>query len=171
MTNSDNDDVEYCAECGDPEFDKDGIETHADEDEYDHDFELGEEIEENGDNEDENDGITMDDIKKGADTLTSVAKAAKAFKDLTDDATSKQTRNKYGFTTTPRPPHDERKSHTVKIMEYFGRTSKSDNKNKLEGKIDKLSKKIDHGHKSQNQKWYIGIGIGVVIAIILAVFL
>jgi len=31
------DDVEYCAECGDPEFDKDGKETHADE--YDHDFE------------------------------------------------------------------------------------------------------------------------------------
>jgi len=164
MTNSDDDDVEYCAECGDPEFDKDGIETHADEDKYDHDFELEED-------EEENDGITMDDIKKGADTLTSVAKAAKAFKDLTDDATSKQTRNRYTFTTTPRPPHDERKSHTVKIMEYFGRTPKPDNKNKLEDKIDKLGKKIDHGHKSQNQKWYIGIGIGVVITIILAIFL
>ena len=87
MTNSDNDDVEYCAKCGDPEFDEDGIETHADEDEYDHDFELEED-------EEENDGLTMDDVKKGADTLTSVAKAVKAFKDL----------SKTGFNVLPTSP-------------------------------------------------------------------
>jgi len=41
MTDSDEDE-EYCAKCGYAEFDEDGNETHADKDEYDHDFEYEE---------------------------------------------------------------------------------------------------------------------------------
>ena len=55
MTESDN--IEYCAECGDAEFDEDGYETHADEEEYDHDFKPEEE------------GPTLQDVKDGLDVL------------------------------------------------------------------------------------------------------
>ena len=72
MTESDEN--EYCVECGDPEFDEDGKETHASDD-YDHDFEP----------EEEDDGLTLDDVKKGAETISSIAKAVKDIKDLSDD--------------------------------------------------------------------------------------
>ena len=35
-------------------------------------------------------------------------------------------------------------------------------------KLDRIEKKIDHGHKSQNRKWYIAIGIGFVVAVVVA---
>jgi len=65
------DEVEYCAECGEPEFDEDGYETHLDEDEYDHDFEYEEEV------------SPLEDIKEIADTVKSLAEAGKAVKELT----------------------------------------------------------------------------------------
>jgi len=69
---------EYCANCGDPEYDKDGNETHADEEKYDHGFVYEDE-------EEEDDGLTLDDVKKGAETISSIAKAVKDIKDLSDD--------------------------------------------------------------------------------------
>ena len=69
MTESD--EVEYCAKCGDAEFDEDRNETHADEEEYDHDFEPEEE------------STTLDDIKDLADTVKSIAEAGSAVKKLT----------------------------------------------------------------------------------------
>ena len=51
------DDIEYCAECGEPEFDEDGYETHLDEEEYDHDFEYKEK------------SVTLSDVKEGLDVL------------------------------------------------------------------------------------------------------
>lgn len=50
-------DDEYCAKCGDSEFDEDGNETHADEEEYDHDFEYEEK------------SVTLEDVKEGLDVL------------------------------------------------------------------------------------------------------
>ena len=148
------DDVEYCAECGDPEFDEDGNETHADEDEYDHDFEL--------ESDEEDEGLTLDDVKKGADTLTSIAKAAKAFKDLSDDNKPKKG---YRETSTPRPSvPDQRKPGWWGSYVLKPRKEKSE----VEEKLGKIEKKIDHGHKSQNRKWYIAIGIGFVIAVVIA---
>jgi len=157
MTNSDNDDVEYCAECGDPEFDEDGNETHADEDEYDHDFEP--------ESDEEDEGLTLDDVKKGADTLASVAKAAKAFKDLSDDNKPKK---EYHETSTPRPPApDQRKPGWWGRYVLKPRKEKSD----VEKKLDRIEKKIEHGEKRQNRKWYIGIGIAMGLAIISLFFL
>ncbi len=82
------DDNEYCAVCEDPEFGEDGKETHADEDEYDHDF-VYEKDEEEGD-----EGLTLDDVKNVADTIKSIAEAGEAVKKVTK-------------TETPRPLHDE----------------------------------------------------------------
>jgi len=65
------DEVEYCAECGEPEFDEDGYETHLDEDEYDHDFEYEEEV------------SPLEDIKDLVDSVKSLAEAGKAVKELT----------------------------------------------------------------------------------------
>ena len=64
------DDVEYCAKCGDAEFDEDGNETHTDEEEYGHDFEPEE-------------PTTLEDVKEFADTVKSLAEAGKAVKELT----------------------------------------------------------------------------------------
>ena len=69
MTESDGDD-EYCAKCGDSEYDEDGNETHADEEEYDHDFEYEEEP------------TTLEDVKEFADTVKSLAEAGKAVKEV-----------------------------------------------------------------------------------------
>ena len=55
---TDDDDEEYCAKCGDSEYDEDGNETHLDEEEYDHDFEP-----------EEDDSLTLQDIDKGLDVL------------------------------------------------------------------------------------------------------
>lgn len=64
------DDEEYCAKCGDAEFDEDGFETHEDEEEYDHDFEPEE-------------PTTLEDVKEFADTVKSLAEAGKVVKELT----------------------------------------------------------------------------------------
>jgi len=64
------DDVEYCAKCGDAEFNEDGTESHADEKEYDHDFEPEE-------------PTTLEDVKEFADTVKTIAEAGKAIKELT----------------------------------------------------------------------------------------
>ena len=69
MTESDEDE-EYCAKCGDSEYDEDGNETHLDEEEYDHDFEYEEEP------------ATLDDVKEFADTVKSLAEAGKAVKEV-----------------------------------------------------------------------------------------
>jgi len=56
MNNSDDEEMRYCAECGDPEFDKKGEPTH-DYEPYDHDFEP------------EEDDLTTQDIKEGLNIL------------------------------------------------------------------------------------------------------
>ena len=63
-------DDEYCAKCGDSEYDEDGNETHLDEEEYDHDFEYEEEP------------TTLEDVKEFADTVKSLAEAGKAVKEV-----------------------------------------------------------------------------------------
>lgn len=149
MTDSD----EECAECGDPEFDEDGNETHADEEKYDHDFEPEEKL-------------TLDDVKKGADTASSIFKAVKAFKDMSDDSKG------YHQTSTPRPPHDEQKRpgvwgrYVLKLRNPKSEVTKS----KVEEKLDKIEKKIDYSAKHQNRKWYVGLAIGVFVAIMIAIF-
>ncbi len=65
------DDVEYCAKCGYAEFNEDGNESHADEEEYDHDFEYEEEA------------SPLENIKDLVDTVKSIAEAGKAVKELT----------------------------------------------------------------------------------------
>lgn len=70
MTESD--EKEYCAKCGNPEFDKDGYKTH-DYEPYDHDFEYEEEEEE---------PITLRDVKDLADTVKSIAEAGKVLKNI-----------------------------------------------------------------------------------------
>jgi len=70
MTDSDE---EECAECGDPEFDEDGNKTHADEDKYDHDFVY---------EEDEEEPLTLRDVKDLADTAKSIAEAGKVLKNI-----------------------------------------------------------------------------------------
>jgi len=145
---SDDDDVEYCAECRDPEFDKDGKETHADEDEYDHDF-VYEKDEEEGD-----DGLTLDDVKNVADTIKSIAEAGEAVKKVTK-------------TETPRPPHDE-PHYTPWLWDALKIPRK---RSVEEEKLDRIEKKIDRSEKSQLKKWIWGIGITVVIGIIIAILL
>jgi len=71
---TEDDDDEYCAECGDVEFDKDGNETHADEKKYDHDFEYEEDEEE--------EPLTLKGIKDIADTIKSVVEAGKVLKNI-----------------------------------------------------------------------------------------
>jgi len=152
-TLTESDENENCAECGDPEFDKDGNETHADEDEYDHDFVYEEE-------EEEDNGLTLDDVKDVADTASSVFKAVKAFKDISDDSKSKK---EYHETSTPRPPAPiENKPGIWGRYVLKPRTEKSD----VEVKLDRIEKKIDKSSKHQNRKWYIAIGITVFLAII-----
>lgn len=68
------DDDEYCAKCGDSEFDEDGNETHVDEEKYDHDFEYEEEEEE--------ESLTLRGIKDLADTVKSIAEAGKVLKNI-----------------------------------------------------------------------------------------
>jgi len=51
-------DEEICSVCGDPEYDNDGYETHADEEEYGHDFEPK-----------KDDSLTLQDVKEGLDVL------------------------------------------------------------------------------------------------------
>jgi len=70
---------EYCAKCGDLEYDDDGNETHADENEYDHDFVY----------EEEDNGLTLDDVKNVADTVKSIAEAGEAVKKFTKTETSR----------------------------------------------------------------------------------
>lgn len=139
---SDDDDDEYCAVCEDPEFDEDGKETHADEDEYDHDFVY-----------EKDDGLTLDDVKNVADTIKSIAEAGEAVKKVTK-------------TETPRPPHDE-PHHTPWLWDAL----KIPRKKSEEEKLDRIEKKIDRSEKSQLKKWIWGIGITVIIGIIIALFL
>ena len=161
MTESDED--EYCAECGDPEFDEDGEKTHASDD-YDHDFEPKEEDEE------EDEGLTLDDVKKGADTLTSIAKAAKAFKDLSDDSKSKIETHS---TSTPRPPHYDPNlpiyAQRVAWWQHGILKPKKQSRSEVEKKLDVIEEKIDHGKKQERKRWIIGLAIGGVIAILIAI--
>jgi len=159
-TMTDSDEEEYCAKCGDSEFDDKGNETHADEDEYDHDF-----VYEDKDEEAEDDEITLDDVKKVADTASSVFKAVKAFKDVTDDSKSEKGHHE---TSTPWPPaSDQKKPGTWGRYVLRLRKPKSEvAKSQVEKKLDRIEGKIDHGTKRQNRKWYIGIGIAVLLTII-----
>lgn len=68
----DENDVSYCAVCGEPEFDEDGYETH--DKSYDHDFE---------DEEIEDEGLTAQDLKDGLDILSKGFDVVKKYKDLT----------------------------------------------------------------------------------------
>ena len=145
------DEDEYCAVCGDSEFDEDGYETHEDEDEYDHDFVYEEDY-----------GLTLDDVKELADTAASVFKAAKAFKDISEDSKPKKG---YHETSTPRPSASDGRKPGWWIF-----TSKKE-KSGVEEKLDTIEKKIDQSSKHQNRKWYIGIGIAIGLVIITSFFL
>jgi len=70
---TEDDDDEYCAKCGDSEFDDNGKETHADEEEYDHDFVY---------EDDKEEPLTLKGIKNIADTIKSVAEAGKVLKNI-----------------------------------------------------------------------------------------
>lgn len=158
---TDSDEEEYCAKCGDSEFDEDGKKTH-DYEPYDHDFVY-----------EEDEGITLDDVKEVADTASSVFKAVKAFKDISDDSLGKQRISKksaeqlkdLGITSTetPRPPDPEQKRPGV-WGRYVLRPIKS--KSETNVRLDRIEKKIDRGSKRQNLKWYAGIGVAVVLTII-----
>ena len=154
------DDEEFCAKCGESEFDDEGNKTHVDKEKYDHDFVY---------EEDEDDGLTLDDVKDVADTASSVFKATKAFKDLSDGPKPGK-----GFweTGTPRPPAPEQKKpgtwgrYVLRLRKPKSEVAKS----KVEKSLDMIEEKIEHGHKSQNKKWYVAIGIAVALGIIGFVF-
>ena len=85
-------DDEYCAKCGDSEYDEDGNETHADEEEYDHDFEY------------EDEPTTLEDVKEFADTVKSLAEAGKAVKEVLQPSKidpSELTVNRFKVPTPP----------------------------------------------------------------------
>lgn len=71
-TMTDSDKKEYCDKCGNPEFDKDGYKTH-DYEPYDHDFVYEDEEEES---------LTLKDVKDIADTIKSVVEAGKVLKNI-----------------------------------------------------------------------------------------
>jgi len=116
-----------------------------------------EEDEEEEDEEEEDDGLTLDDVKDVADTASSVFKAVKAFKDISEDSKPKKG---YYETSTPRPPAPDERKHRWWIF-----TSKKE-KSGVEEKLDRIENKIDQSTKRQNRKWYIGLGVAIVLAII-----
>jgi len=93
---TDDDDDRFCAECGDPEFDKKDEETHA-YDDYDHDFVP--------DEEDENQS-TLEQVGELADTVKKIAEAGVAVK-------------KFTKTDTPRPPYDPPLQRRLPDDDYF----------------------------------------------------
>jgi len=133
------------------------IMTRKDEEEADEE----EEDEEEEDEEEEDDGLTLDDVKDVADTASSVFKAVKAFKDISEDSKPKKG---YHETSTPRPPTSSYENKTGIWKKYMlrRRTDKTD----VEIKLDRIEDKIDKSSKHQNLKWYIGLGVAVVLGII-----
>ena len=87
-------DDEYCAKCGDSEYDEDGNETHLDEEEYDHDFEYEEEP------------TTLEDVKEFADTVKSLAEAGKAVKEVLQPSKIDPSELNVNRFKNPEPPID-----------------------------------------------------------------
>ncbi len=121
------DEMRYCAKCGDPEFDKKDEPTH-DYEPYDHDFEPKEE------------GVTTQDLKDGLDL---VGKGLDVY-------------NKYKKATTP-PSISKPTSHQPDT--------------ELHSKVDDIKDSVEKGKKIERRRWIIGIIIGSVIAIIVAIIL
>ena len=129
-------------------------------DEYEEDDEEDEEEDEEDEEEDEEDeeedeednSLSLDGVKKIADTIKSIADAGTAVKDFTRTDTKRP---------LSEPPYQESRIGDVRIAR------KEDEK---EGIHEKLDKMIEHQIKS-NKKFWIGLGIGGIIAIITSIFL
>jgi len=103
MTESD--DYEYCAKCGDAEFDDNGKETHADEEEYDHDFVY---------EDDEEEPLTLKGIKDIADTIKSVAEAGKVLKNIPEIPPKPSRWEESGRDTQSDTKHEKRHREAIK---------------------------------------------------------
>jgi len=124
-------DEEYCAKCGDSEFDEDGNETHLDEEEYDHDFEP-----------EEDESITLEDVKEGLDVLD---KGIDVWNKLTN-----------------KPDHPELNPNKFKYIPPSPKISDLKLTENTDAKVEKRHK--------ETIKWTkIGIGVGAIVAIILGI--
>ncbi len=123
----DEDEMRYCAKCGDPEFDKHDEPTH-DYEPYDHDFEPEEE------------NITVQDVKDGLDIL---GKGLDVY-------------GKYKKTTSS--PSILKPETNLRDLE-------------LHSKVDDVKESVEKGKKIARRRWIIGIIVGSIIAIIVAIIL
>ena len=128
----DEDEMNYCAKCGDPEFDKDGKPTH-DYEPYDHDFEPDEE------------GITVQDVKDGLDILGKGLDVYGKYKKATTS-------------THPTSPPPTKPTYHQPDVE-------------LHSKVDDIKSSVEKGKKIERRRWIIGIIVGSVIAVIVAITL
>ncbi|MDH3610638.1 MAG: hypothetical protein OEM79_02625 [Nitrosopumilus sp.] len=128
-------DSQYCRICGDAEFDEDGYETH--DDEYDHEFELEDE---------EDDSVTVDDIKDGLDILGKGLDIAKKYQEV----------------STPRPPlNEKRPPQEPRII--------SDNEAKfigwdiLRGNKRKQESTLKENDKNDSKSWFKKHYVGLIV--------
>ena len=138
---SDDEEMRYCAKCGDPEFDKDDEPTH-DYEPYDHDFEP------------EEDGITIQDVKDGLDVIGKGLDVANKYKKLTE-------------TNTPRPPmekippfiprDEEIENEIEKTRKVFGKTSKKEKEN-----INPIGTLAKHKWSRGEKIGIAGLGVGIL---------
>lgn len=154
---TDSDEEEYCAECGDPEFDEDGKETHLDEDEYDHDFVY---------EEDEEEGITLDDIKDGLDVLDKGIDVYNKLKKAGQSPSMDLSADRFTRNIPPRPERPDMETYKLPKIEPAPHPLEVKEK-----ALKRIEKKMDREKKTAKKRWIIGLAIGGVIAIILAIVL
>jgi len=152
MTESD-DDMEYCAKCGDPEYDKDGDSSH-DYEPYDHDF-----VYEKEEDEADEGQSTLEQVGEFADTVKKLAEAGKAIK-------------KFTKTETPRPSssfvNDSSYPGFIESPQRPSRWTEAgrDSNAEVKKKLDRLEE--HHKKGSRNAKTYLGVTIvvGIILTII-----
>ena len=140
------DDVEYCAKCGYSEFNDDGTESHADEKEYDHDFEY----------EEEDEGTTLEDVNNFLDTANKGLDFYNKLKKQTQPTQPETTpENVIAHLEVGRMSEEYRRKEPAKQEDL-----------KLKNQSDA---KIEKRHK-ETMKWTkIGIGVGAIVAVILGI--
>jgi len=103
---TEDDEEEFCAVCGDSEFDDEGYETHTDEKKYDHDFEYEEDEEE--------EPLTLKDVKDLADAAKSIAEAGKVLKNIPQIPPKPSRWEESGRDTQSDTNHEKRHREAIK---------------------------------------------------------
>lgn len=152
MTESDEE--EYCAKCGDSEFDEDEKKTH-DYEPYDHDFVY---------EKDEEEGITVDDVKDGLDILDKGIDVYNKLKKASQIPSTELSADRFTRNVPPRPERPDIEAYKLSKIEPAS--------NPLEVKekaFKRIEKKMDHEKKTAKKRWIIGLVIGGIIALILTI--